>query len=210
MFYIAKTPNWVKKLFSGSTWQMPGVKKALYLSFDDGPHPQVTAFVLDELRKYNASATFFCIGKNVAANPLLFNRIKEEGHAVGNHTHDHLDGWKTPKAKYLQNVLQAGQLIRSNLFRPPYGRITPGQHKALTQGTDPFKVIMWSVLSGDFDITITGEQCYRNVIDHAGSGAVIVFHDSEKANERLRYALPAVLKYFSEKGYVFEKITTGM
>lgn len=206
MFYIAKTPNWVKKLFTGSIWEMPGADKTIYLTFDDGPHPQVTPFVLEELRKYNASATFFCIGKNVEANPQLFERLIREGHAVGNHTHNHLDGWKTEKEVYVQNIVQAGNLIKSNLFRPPYGRITRSQHKALTQKAEPFKVVMWSVLSGDFDVKITPEQCCRNVIKNAKSGAVIVFHDSEKANEKLRFTLPAVLKYFSEKGYRFKKM----
>lgn len=206
MFYIAKTPKWVKKLFTGSIWEMQGTHKAIYLTFDDGPHPQVTSFVLDELSKYNASATFFCIGKNVEANPLLFNRIIREGHSVGNHSQDHLDGWKTEKEKYVQNILKARNFIESDLYRPPYGRITHSQHKALTQQAKPFKVIMWSVLSGDFDVGITPERCCRNVIKNARSGSVIVFHDSAKANERLRYALPRVLKYFSEKGYLFEKI----
>lgn len=206
MFYIAKTPNWVRKLFAGSVWEMPGTKKVIYLTFDDGPHPVITPFVLNELKKWNAKATFFCIGKNVVDNPLIFNQIKEAGHAIGNHTYDHLDGWKTENSKYLQNILKAKEQINSVLFRPPYGRITRKQYKALAQLNDPFKIIMWSVLSGDFDANISPEQCTNNVIKNATSGSVIVFHDSEKANEKLRYALPAVLKYFSEKGYAFEKI----
>ena len=206
MFYIAKTPTWVQKLFTGSIWKMPQAKKTIYLTFDDGPHPVVTPFVLNELEKWNAKATFFCIGKNVVDNPLIFNQIKKAEHAIGNHTYDHLDGWKTENSKYLQNILKAKEQINSVLFRPPYGRITRKQYKALTQLNDPFKIIMWSVLSGDFDINISPEQCANNVLQNATSGSVVVFHDSEKASERLRYALPAVLKYFSEKGYVFEKI----
>ena len=206
MFYIAKMPTWVQKLFTGYIWEMPKAKKTLYLTFDDGPHPVVTPFVLNELEKWNAKATFFCIGKNVVDNPLIFNQIKKAEHAIGNHTYDHLDGWKTENSKYLQNILKAKEQINSVLFRPPYGRITRKQYKALTQLNDPFKIIMWSVLSGDFDINISPEQCANNVLQNATSGSVIVFHDSEKASERLRYALPAVLKYFSEKGYVFEKI----
>ena len=206
MFYIAKTPTWVQKLFTGSIWKMPQAKKTIYLTFDDGPHPVVTPFVLNELEKWNAKATFFCIGKNVVDNPLIFNQIKKAEHAIGNHTYDHLDGWKTENATYLQNIVKAKEHISSVLFRPPYGRITRKQYKALTQLNDPFKIIMWSVLSGDFDINISPEQCANNVLQNATSGSVVVFHDSEKASERLRYALPAVLKYFSEKGYVFEKI----
>ncbi len=210
MFYIAKTPNWIKRFFSGSIWEIAGTLKSIYLTFDDGPHPVITPFILDELRKYNARATFFCIGKNVLENPLVFNQIKEAGHAIGNHTHDHLDGWKTANAEYVQNILYAGKYIDSDLFRPPYGRITRRQHRHLTLLSKPFKVVMWSVLSGDFDVSITAEQCVENVVKNAKSGSVVVFHDSEKANERLRYALPVVLKYFSEKGYIFEKIDPGL
>jgi len=206
MFYTAKTPGWLRKLFSGSIWEINGSQKSIYLSFDDGPHPVITPFVLDELKKYNALATFFCIGKNVVENPLIFNRIQEEGHAVGNHTYNHLNGWKTPQSEYLQNIAQAAEHIDSHLFRPPYGRITAKQHKALRQFNKPFKVVMWSVLSGDFDVNISPEQCCKNVLKNAESGSVIVFHDSEKAYERLKYALPVVLAYFSEKGYRFEKI----
>lgn len=208
MFYVAKTPNWVKKLFQGRIWDMPKAKKAIYLTFDDGPHPLITPFVLDELIKYDAKATFFCIGKNVSENRLIYNRIIKEDHAVGNHTNNHLDGWKTNNVKYLQNITAAQAFINSNLFRPPYGRITGKQQKILGKLEEPFKVVMWSVLSGDFDVNITPDQCYNNVVNNTESGSVIVFHDSEKAFERLRFTLPRVLKYFSEKGYQFEKIST--
>jgi peptidoglycan/xylan/chitin deacetylase (PgdA/CDA1 family) len=208
MFYLAKTPKWVSKLFSGSIWDMPATQKAIYLTFDDGPHPLVTTFVLDELDKYNAKATFFCIGKNVLEHPGIFKRILEEGHTVGNHTHNHLDGWKTSNVKYLQNILEAGNYIDSPLFRPPYGRITHNQRKLLRNLDKPFKLIMWSVLSGDFDMNITPGKCLENVLKNTKDGSVIVFHDSEKAYERLHYTLPEVLKYFSEKGYRFEKIVT--
>lgn len=206
MFYFSKTPKWVRKLFTGSVWEMPETKKTIYLSFDDGPHPVITPFVLDELNKYNATATFFCIGRNVIENQAVFNRILAEGHAVGNHTYDHLDGLKTGNAKYLQNILKARNQIDSDLFRPPYGRITRKQRKDLTRQDKPFKIIMWSILSGDFDVNISPEKCCENVLKNAKSGSVIVFHDSEKASERLRYTLPIVLKYFSEKGFQFEEI----
>lgn len=206
MFYISKTPDWVKKLFAGLIWEMPRIKKAIYLTFDDGPHPLVTPFVLDELLKYNAKATFFCIGKNVVENRLIYNRIIDEEHAVGNHTHNHLDGWKTNNVKYLQNIAEARKFIDSGLFRPPYGRITLKQIKNLKKLNESFKVVMWSVLSGDFDVNITPEQCYNNVVNNTESGSVIVFHDSGKAFERLQFTLPRVLKYFSDNGYQFEKI----
>jgi peptidoglycan-N-acetylglucosamine deacetylase len=208
MFYIVKTPNWVKKIFRTSIWEITEAQKSIYLTFDDGPHPAITSFILDELKKYNARATFFCIGKNVVDNPLIFKRILSEGHTVGNHTHNHLDGWKTSKAAYLQNITEASKYIDSDLFRPPYGRISFTQHQALQQLDKSLKIVMWSVLSGDFDVTITPEQCCNNVLKNAEAGSVIVFHDSEKAFERLKYALPAVLKYFSEKGYQFEKIVS--
>lgn len=208
MFYLVKTPKWVRKLFTRSIWEIPAAQNVIYLSFDDGPHPLVTPFVLDELEKYGALATFFCIGKNVAEHSGIFQRILDQHHAVGNHTYNHLDGWKTGSLKYLQNILEAGNYIDSHLFRPPYGRITRKQRKLLMQQHEPYKIIMWSVLSGDFDENITPEKCLDNVLKNSGSGSVIVFHDSEKAYERLRYVLPAVLKHFSEKGYRFKKIVT--
>jgi len=206
MFYIAKTPKWVRKLYGGTVWQMPESEKKIYLTFDDGPHPEITPFVLDELAKFNAKATFFCIGKNVASFPAVYNRILGEGHGVGNHTFDHLDGWRSDNVEYKANILKAREYIDSELFRPPYGRITWNQQKDLTSLRPSFKIIMWSVLSGDFDINISPEQCCKNVIKNTESGSVIVFHDSDKANERMRYTLPLVLKYFFEKGYFFEKL----
>ena len=208
MFYIVKTPGWVKKFFKAGIWAISEPSKSIYLTFDDGPHNIITPFVLDELKKYNARATFFCIGKNVVDNPLIFKRILSEKHAVGNHTHNHLNGWKTSKAAYLQNIKEASNYIDSDLFRPPYGRISSTQYSALQQLDKPFKIVMWSVLSGDFDANITPEQCCNNVLKNAESGCIVVFHDSEKAFERLKYALPVVLKYFSEKGYRFEKIVS--
>ena len=206
MFYLVKTPKWVSKLFYGSVWEMPESQKAIYLTFDDGPHPLVTPFVLEELDKYDAKATFFCIGKNVAEHPGIFKKILDHGHAVGNHTHNHLNGWKTNNEHYLENILEARKYIDSPLFRPPYGRITPTQRKLLMQQHNSFKIIMWSVLSGDFDVTISPAMCCKNVLNKAKNGSIVVFHDSEKAYERLRYTLPEVLKYFSEQGFKFEKI----
>lgn len=206
MFYLAKTPKWVRKLYGGSIWQMPDTEKNIYLTFDDGPHPVITPFVLDELSKYDAKATFFCVGKNVQAFPGVYNRILEEGHAVGNHSFDHLDGWKTNNIVYKSNIIEASKFIDSDLFRPPYGRITWNQQKDLTSAIPAFKIVMWSLLSGDFDRDITPEQCYKKVLKNTKSGSVIVFHDSEKANKRMSYALPRVLKYFFERGYFFEKI----
>lgn len=206
MFYLTKTPKWAFKLFNKSVWQMPDMGKNIFLTFDDGPHSEITPFVLNELDKFDAKATFFCIGKNVLENPLVFNQIIDKGHAVGNHTFSHLDGWKAKNTDYRTDILKAREYIDSDLFRPPYGRITRKQHKELTMMERPFRIIMWSVLSGDFHVKLSPEECCENVISNVKSGSVVVFHDSEKANERLRYALPIVLKHFNEQGYLFRKI----
>ena len=206
MFYWVKTPWWIRKFYSRQVWQMPAAGNTIYLSFDDGPHPVITNFVLDELKKYNAKATFFCLGKNVALYNDVYERILQEGHATGNHTHNHLNGWKTGNKAYVENIDTAAGFIKSNLFRPPYGKIKNSQRRILSAGPQNFKIIMWTVLSGDFDISISPELCADNIIKNTGAGSIVVLHDSEKAFERLKYALPAVLKYFSEKGYSFKSI----
>lgn len=206
MVYLVKTPGWIKRIFPRRIWEIATDKNELFLSFDDGPHPVQTNFVLDELKKYNAKATFFCIGKNVVENPEVYRRILEEGHVVGNHTHNHLNAWKVKDADYLQNVQLARQYIDSTLFRPPYGKINSFLVNQLLSPAYSLKTIMWTVLSGDFDIKIPKEKCLENVLLHTKKGSIIVFHDSDKAQERMRYALPAVLKYFSEKGFVFSAI----
>jgi peptidoglycan/xylan/chitin deacetylase (PgdA/CDA1 family) len=209
MKYFIKTPWWLKKIYSSYVWDIDTKEKIFYLSFDDGPHPVVTPFVLDELKKYHAKATFFCIGKNVAAYPDIYKRILDEGHVVGNHTCNHLNGWKTKNDVYLQDVAEAARYIDSGLFRPPYGRISLFQAKNISKAmkNPASKIIMWSVLSADFDDSVTKEQCLQNVIVNAREGSIIVFHDSEKAFPRLAYALTGVLQFFSEKGYYFKAIS---
>jgi peptidoglycan/xylan/chitin deacetylase (PgdA/CDA1 family) len=206
MFYLVNTPWWLKTLYRGLVWQIPTKEKVLYLSFDDGPHPVATPFVLDELKKYDARATFFCIGKNVEAYPQLYREILLEGHRVGNHTYDHLNGWKVDDKRYLENIREAARLIDSDLFRPPYGRISAFQSSLLRSAPFHYKIIMWQVLSADFDRTLTADRCARYVTRHARPGSIVVFHDSEKAFDRLRGALPAVLEHFSGLGYRFEAI----
>ena len=205
MFYLIKTPWWLKKLYPRCTWQMPGDKKKIFLTFDDGPHPVATSFVLEELKKYNARATFFCIGKNVAEYPFIYEQIIDEGHRVGNHTYNHLNGWKTNDEEYINNVVLAKKLIDSNLFRPPYGRATKFQLKLLINQY-ALHPIMWTVLSGDFDSKLSKENCLLNVLKKSGEGSIVVFHDSEKAYEKIQYVLPRVLSHFSESGYQFETI----
>lgn len=209
MVYFVQTPWWIKKLYPGRIWQMNNNKAALYLTFDDGPHPIATPFVLDELKKYSAKATFFCIGKNVAENQSIYQRIIDEGHAVGNHTHDHLNGWKTSDSIYLKNISEAKNYIDSNLFRPPYGRITRFQERQLRLPRYGMNTVMWSVLSGDFDGGITNDRCLQNVLYYSGAGAIIVMHDSEKSFSKTQFVLPRVLNYFTGKGFTFDKIIAG-
>jgi peptidoglycan/xylan/chitin deacetylase (PgdA/CDA1 family) len=206
MLYLVKTPWWMKKwLYPDYLWSMPRDQKKIYLSFDDGPHPLATTFVLDILKQYNAKASFFCIGKNVAAWPDIYKRILLDGHATGNHTHDHLNGWKTKDKTYFENIIQASGYIDSGLFRPPYGRITRFQARQAAEKMG-LRIVMWSVLSADFDTRLTPQKCWENVRRSAGNGSIIVFHDSEKAMERMAHALKETLDYFSKKGFVFEKL----
>ena len=205
--YLVKTPSWLRSFYPSFTWKIPSAEKVIYLSFDDGPHPEATPFVLAALKKYNAKASFFCIGKNVEAHQNLYAQIIQEGHTVGNHTYDHINGWKTNTADYIQNIELAGKLIESNLFRPPYGRITRSQiHKIKADKNLSQEIIMWDVLSGDFDLTLSPEACTKNVIKNTSEGSIVVFHDSAKAFERLKIALPAVLAHFTNLGYTFEAI----
>ncbi|MGI8952656.1 MAG: polysaccharide deacetylase family protein [Chitinophagaceae bacterium] len=224
MFYLVKTPWWIKKIFPSFIWNISTKEKNLYLTFDDGPNEKATPFVLDELKKFNAKATFFCIGKNVLAFPEIYKRIIDEGHKVGNHTHNHLNGKKTSNKIYIENIFEAAKYIDSNLFRPPYGRITNFQARILENrkletenrkskesiqysvNNIQFKIIMWTVLSGDFDIKISPKKCLQNVLSNAESGSIIVFHDSTKAFEKMNFALPKVLEYFKQKDFAFSAI----
>ncbi|MFY7964883.1 MAG: polysaccharide deacetylase family protein [Chitinophagaceae bacterium] len=202
--YLVKTPWLLKKIYSKCAWNIDTKEKKIFLTFDDGPHPTATPYVLDLLKQYNAKATFFCIGKNVEENRNIYNRIIEEGHTVGNHTQHHLNGWKVSDDDYINDIKQAANNIDSKLFRPPYGRISHFQIKLLQQMN--FKIIMWDVLSGDFDINLSKDKCANNVLLNAKEGSIIVFHDSQKAWERLQYTLPKVLDYFSKNGYQFDRI----
>ena len=202
MNYFIKTPWWLKKVYPNRIWSIDTKEKNIYMTFDDGPHPVVTPFVLDELAKYNAKASFFCIGKNVQSFPEIYNRIITEGHRVGNHTQNHLNGWETNNEPYLADVSEASKYIQSDLFRPPYGRIRSAQVKELKN----YKIVMWDVLSGDFDESLSKEKCLQNVIRKTSNGSIVVFHDSEKAFQRLKYVLPLVLDFFRDSGYSFKSI----
>jgi peptidoglycan/xylan/chitin deacetylase (PgdA/CDA1 family) len=206
MFYLVKTPWFIQRFFFPRyTWKIPVDGKKIFITFDDGPHPAATPFVLEQLEKYNAKATFFCLGKNVMSEPAIYESIFLHGHRAGNHTHDHLNGWKVSDELYFENIIKASKYIDSRLFRPPYGRISAFQAKQVMERMK-LKIIMWSVLSGDFDKRLSFEACYQNVIRGAEPGAIIVFHDSEKCFPVLQYVLPKVLAYFSERGYSMEVI----
>jgi peptidoglycan/xylan/chitin deacetylase (PgdA/CDA1 family) len=205
--YFIKTPFWLRLIYRSCIWRKSTEDRVLYLSFDDGPHPEATPFVLEELSKFDAKASFFCIGKNVQLHPEIYNAIIAAGHVVGNHTQNHMNGWENHTNHYIKDIQEATKSISSNLFRPPYGRISFAQIKALRSDPGlPQDIMMWDVLSGDFDTTINGEQCAQNVIQHAGPGSIIVFLDSAKAMDRLRIALPKVLLHFSNLGYQFKTL----
>lgn len=184
----------------------PEPSPAVYLTFDDGPHLKATRFVLDTLDKYDAKATFFCIGKNVLAHRELYHEIIRKGHTVGNHTHNHLNGWKAKTDDYLNNIRMASSFIDSHIFRPPYGKLKKRQANRLLQAQPVWKIYMWDVLSGDFDRDITGEQCLKNVLRYIEPGSIVTFHDSEKAWERMSYALPRVLEYCKEKNWALKAL----
>lgn len=206
MKYFVKTPVWLQWFYPECVWRMEPSSKNIYLTFDDGPHPEVTSFVLDELAKYKAKATFFCIGKNVAAHPETYQQILQAGHTVGNHTHNHLNGWKTGHQEYLDNILLAKEYISSGLFRPPYGKAGKRQLRALFEDPLGLKPVMWTVLSADFDPEVSNEQCLKNVVENAKAGAIVVFHDSEKAFDKLAYALPKTLEHYTALGYSFKAL----
>lgn len=228
--YLVKTPWWLRALYPSYIWRIPNNHKVIYLTFDDGPHETATPFVLNTLQQYQAKATFFCIGKNVRLYPAIYNQILTEGHRVGNHTENHLNGWKVSDEDYVKDIKAAAEVIDSSLFRPPYGRIRRRQGRKIQDGRrwtvdrGPFEenvlppssssppstvyrppsILMWDVLSGDFDLSLSPEDCLQNVLKYTNSGSIVVFHDSSKAWDKMSYALPRMLAYFTEKGFRFE------
>ncbi len=216
-------PKILQWLYPGRIWAFSQKQKAVYLTFDDGPIPEITPWVLGQLKKHKAQATFFCIGENVKKHPHIFNRILSEGHAVGNHTFHHLNGWKTATSKYIENTEKAQQQMGNSIFRnqqptaaridselffrPPYGKITSRQAKVLRK--KGFKIVMWSIISYDYDGGVSPEKCLGNVTNHLVPGSIVVFHDSLKAEKNLRYVLPKVLEYISEKGWEARSLKEG-
>lgn len=201
--YLVKSPLLLRWYYPSLTWNKNRKEKIIYLTFDDGPIPDVTTFVLKTLKSFDAKATFFCIGDNVMKHPDIFEQLKNEGHCIGNHTFNHVKGWKTDDQVYFANFEKCQQLTNTDLFRPPYGRIKKSQISAIKSANPQMQIIMWDVLSGDFDSSLSPEKCAENVIKNTRNGSVVVFHDSLKAFARLEYTLPLILRHFKEQGYQF-------
>ncbi len=204
--YLLKTPWWLRVLYPSLIWRIPVTDKTLYLTFDDGPHEIATTFALDQLQYFGAKASFFCIGKNAQAHPEILERIQKEGHAIGNHTQNHINGWKVDDEAYLTEIGEAATLLPTTLFRPPYGRIRSSQIRKCKKVYPEMKIIMWDVLSGDFDENLTPEACLFYVLYHTKPGSIIVFHDSTKAWDSMRQILPKMLSHFTEQGYQFKSL----
>jgi len=204
---VFTTPWLLIKLFPRILWRLPepadSGDKVIYLTFDDGPVPEVTPFVLEELKKHQALGTFFCVGDNAVRYPKLVKDTEEAGHAHGNHTFNHLNGWKTSPAAYIENVRKCGQVIPSHLFRPPYGKLSAAQYRLLRKD---YTIVLWDIVSYDFDQNISPESCLAELKARVRSGSIVVFHDSIKAMKNLREVLPAALAYWQKQGYTFGKI----
>jgi len=209
--YLVKTPSLIKILFKNWIWSFSKKEKVIYLTFDDGPTPEITEWTLNQLHKYNAKATFFCIGKNIEEKPNVFQQIIKDGHRIGNHTNNHLNCLNTTTTNYIENIDLAEKSIQkevknksNKLFRPPYGKLKFKASKLIRN--KGYKIIMWDVLSADFDLSISSEKCLQNVLKNAKSGSVVVFHDSLKASAKLKFALPKVLEHYTNKGFRFKSI----
>lgn len=200
---FVRPPFLAQVIYPNVTWRLSKTEKTIYLTFDDGPEPTVTPWVLDTLKAFNACATFFCLGKNVNAYPEVYNRILREGHAVGNHTYSHLKGWKTSNSVYLEDVKKCAEVVSSRLFRPPYGKMKFSQYSGLNT---QYSIIMWDVLSYDYDQSLAPEKCLQQVIKYSRPGSIVVLHDSLKAQKNLLYLLPRALEHFHTKGFLFKAI----
>lgn len=210
---LVKMPRILSWVYPNRVWAFSNSKKKIYLTFDDGPHPEITPWVLNLLKEYQAKATFFCVGHNVEKHPDILKRIIQEGHTVGNHTFNHLNGRKTKTNSYIQNINKAQKTLEENgvssalthndkiLFRPPYGRISGKQVRMLQK--QGYKIVMWHIVSYDFDAAVSKEKCLKNVLKNSRPGTIVVFHDSLKAEKNLRYALPRTLEKLSKEGFTF-------
>lgn len=200
-----RPPKFIQRIFPSLIWNFPEeeVGRSVFLTFDDGPTPVITPWVLDTLDKFEAKATFFCLGKNVEQYPELYNEIRSRGHAVGSHSYSHQKGWGMSLSRYIEDYNFADTFIETNLIRPPYGRITPKQARVLSER---YKIIMWDILTHDYSRTISRKRCLRAITKHARAGSIIVFHDSKKSEKNLRYALPRALEFLKKEGYQCRRI----
>lgn len=207
--HLHTVPLFIKKWFKDYLWDISTCEKIIYLTFDDGPIPEITPFVLSELAKYNAKATFFCVGDNINKHPEVFRKLLAEGHAFGNHTYNHLKGWQTENEIYFENIEKLNRVVvelgikPSKLFRPPYGRLKSSQGKYLKS---KYTIVMWSLLTCDYDKNFDAQQCLENAKRKTRNGSIVVFHDSLKAEKNLRYVLPKYLAYFADKGFRFDTL----
>lgn len=198
-----RLPWVIRLLYRKALWRLDTAEKVVYLTFDDGPIPEVTPWVLNLLKKENSKASFFCVGENVQKYPTVFQQLLDHGHSVGNHTFNHMQGLKSDRSNYLSNIEKADKLIGSSLFRPPHGFLKASQYRLLLK---KYRIVMWDVLSRDFDKRISANDVYNNVMDFVRPGSIIIFHDSLKAEKNMKEALPKVIRSLKEKGYRFETI----
>lgn len=198
--WIEQLPCFLRSLYPDVIWRKETAEKSVYLTFDDGPIPEVTPWVLGMLDRYQVKATFFCVGENVKKHPEIYREVMDRGHRMGNHTHTHIRGFFTSKRNYLENVELASQYIDTRLFRPPHGELRRSQLRALKQ---QYEVVQWDVITRDYDRSISGERVFENVRKYVRNGSIIVFHDSLKAERNLRFALPRALEWLQQRGYSF-------
>lgn len=203
---IVRPPSLLTRALNRMTWELHGDHREVFLTFDDGPTPVVTPWVLKQLAGAGAKGTFFCLGRNVDKYPDIYRQILAEGHSVGNHSYSHLKGFRSSIRRYMDDIHLASNMIDSRLFRPPYGRIFPGQVKAVLEEYD---IIMWNVLSIDYNSGLSGERVLKNVIRNVKPGSIIVFHDSDKAADNLYYALPRTLEFLKEEHYIMNSIPSS-
>lgn len=200
MKLLVRPPQLLRHIFKDSLWRMDKADPVIYLTFDDGPIPELTTWILDILKKHNIHATFFCVGENISKNPDIFERIVKEGHQVGNHTYNHIKGWKVSTTAYNENIEKCHVLTQSTLFRPPYGRIKKSQFNLIKK---KYRVVFWDVLSYDYDKLTSPKKCLDNCLKHTRNGSIVVFHDNIKASENLKFALPHYIEHFLKLNYKF-------
>ena len=208
--YWIKTPWFLKKIFRNYTWDKSEGAKKVYLTFDDGPIPEITEWIIDLLKSHEVKATFFCVGDNIQKYPDVFDRLLSDGHCVGNHTFNHDKGWETDNGVYAESINRTQVLIdqiksskgldsRNKIFRPPYGKLVPAQSDEIR--SNGYEIVMWDILSADFDLDVSSKKCLRNVISNTSDGSIVVFHDNVKSFKTIQYVLPRYLKFLKKRGY---------